>query len=47
MEFALILSVGVTVNSDNTDGRAGCVGDNDWLWQHGAGGGWGHTIAAE
>lgn len=47
MELALILCVGVTVNSDDADRRAGCVGDDDWLGQCGEGAGWGHTGAAE
>lgn len=47
MELALILRVGVTVNSDDADRWAGCVGDDDWLGQCGAGAGWGHTAAAE
>lgn len=45
MEFALILSVSVAVNSDDADCWAGCVGDDDWLWPGGTGRG--HTTAAE
>lgn len=47
MEFALILCVRVTVNSDDADCWARCVGDDDWLGQYGARTGWGHTAAAE
>lgn len=45
MELALILCVGVTVDSDDADRRAGRVGDDDWLGQRGIR--WGHTAAAE
>lgn len=47
MELALIFCVSVTVNSDDADRRAGCVGDDDWLGQCGAGTGWSHTTTAE
>lgn len=47
MELALILCVGVTVNSDDANRWTGCVGDYDWLGQRGAGAGWGHAAAAE
>lgn len=47
MELALILCVSVTVDSDDADRRARCVGDDDWLGQRGAGAGWCHTTAAE
>lgn len=46
MELALVFRVGVTMNSNNANRRAGCVRDDDWLRQHGAGGGWSHATAA-
>lgn len=45
VELALILSVGVTVNSDDADRWAGCVRDDDRLGQCGAG--WGHSTVAK
>ena len=47
MELPLILSVGVTVNSDDANRWAGCVRDDDWLGQCVAGAGWSHAAAAE
>lgn len=47
MKLALILCVGVTVNGDDADSRAGSVGDDDWLRQCGAGGGRSHTTIVE
>lgn len=47
MELALVFCVGVTVNSNDANRRAGCVRDDDWLRQHGAGGGWSHAAAAD
>lgn len=47
MELALILSVCVTVNSDDANRRARCIGDYDWLGQCDARAGWGYAAAAE
>lgn len=47
MELALILCVRVTMNSDDANCWTGCVGDYDWLGQHGAGAGWRYSAAAE
>lgn len=47
VELAFVLSVGVAVNSDDADGGARCVGDDDWLRQHDCGGGYSHTTAEQ
>lgn len=47
MKLALVLCVGVAVNGDDADRRAGRVGDDDWLTQCGDGAGRGHATAAE
>lgn len=47
VELAFVLRVSVAVNSDDADGWAGCVGDDDWLRQHDSGGGRRHNTAAE
>lgn len=47
MKLALVLRVGVTVNGDDANRRAGRVRDDDWLGQHGAGAGRSHAAAAD
>lgn len=47
MELALVFRVGVTMNSNDANRRAGRVRDDDWLRQSGAGGGWSHAAAAD
>lgn len=47
MKLALVFRVGVTVNGDDANRRAGRVRDDDWLGQHGAGGGRSHAAAAD
>lgn len=47
MKLALVFRVGVTVNGDDANRRAGRVRDDDWLGQHGAGAGRSHAAAAD